>query len=141
MVRYNSVQVATGYDQSLSDSDNIESFDPSTSNFAPNFPGVGVLDIWVDGDPQYSRGQDRFDPSAGFDQAGFEQVIYNTPRIHVDAVAWLIANKQGQVTANLRLEDTTYVAYNALLRFRVVGIGIGDWRSLDWIFTLIEAIA
>lgn len=141
MTRFNSVQVASGFDQTLTDSDNIEDFTPSTGSPKPEYlAGVGAVYCWVDGHPkEYSRGQKRNGfPSLSF--AGWKRVVYNQPRMHVDTLTWLEANYEGLVTVNLRTSGTTYSQWNAHLSFEIVEKIAYNRCSVDWIFLLEEAI-
>lgn len=143
MTRLNAVQIQSGYDQSLSDSDNIEGFTPSGgSPQTIKVSKAGNVYIFVDGDPDYSRGQPRINANAGFSYVGYKQVRYRVPRIHVDSLAWLIDNYQGQVTARLRTDRTTYANYNCELsipdsEIRKTGI---NKREAVLVFTIIEAL-
>ena len=140
MVRVNDVRVAATYDQSLSDSDNIEDFTP-TSGSTFRYPGVGDLYFCLSTNPEYSRGELRIDPSAGSTFAGLQQVRYRQPLCHADSLAWLISNYEGQVTAYLRTISTTYATYNCELRFEFTLLDTRqDWYEVTWIFTLVEAL-
>ena len=65
MARHNDVRLKASYDQTLTDSDNIEDFTP-TSGEQFRVPGVGQVYFAVGSDPDYSPGQPRIDPNAGF---------------------------------------------------------------------------
>ena len=141
MPRLNTVQLKATFDQSLSDSDNIEGFtatggDPQTLNI----PGIGDVFIYVDGEPLYSEGQERIDPNAGVSYVGFEQVRYNTPQMHIDSLEWLIDNYRGQVTANIRKRGTPYARFNCQLRFENQESQRKNYPQVTWIFTIIEAL-
>ena len=142
MARHNEVRVAATYDQTLSDSDNIEGFTPSGGSPATfNIPGVGSVYFAVGMIPQYSRGEFRLDPNGGSSFAGLEQVRYLQKMCHADSLVWLIANYEGQVTAQVRTIGTTYAEYNCELRFEYVAIeNRPNWFEVTWIFALVEAL-
>jgi hypothetical protein len=137
----NSIQVASGFDQTLTSSDNIESLTPTGgSPQQRNVPGVGLVYFYVNGDPQFSEGQRRISADAGVSFAGFEQVRYTQSFMHADSLAWLRDNYRGQVTANLRTDGTTYANYNCRLDFEIAERFANNWRRVVWAFTIIEAI-
>lgn len=140
MARHNEVQVASGYDQTLSDADNIEDFTPSSgSQF--RIPGVGLVYCAVISDPDYTPGQPRIDPNGGFSYVGYPQSRYTQPMCHVDTLSWLRTNYEGAVTCNIRTQGTTYAEYNCQLRFEYQKLANRpDWYSVTWIFTIIEAL-
>ena len=144
MARLNGLQMASGFDQTLSDSDNIEAIipnigDPQTIKVSK----AGEVYVFVDGDPEsFSRGQERTDPNAGFSYVGCQQVRFLLPRIHVDSLDYLFENYQGPVTARLRTSNTTYAPYNCQLSIpkngiRKVGINV---RAALLAYTIIEAL-
>ena len=140
MPRFNSVEIRATYDQTLGDTYNIEDFTPSSGSTF-NLPGIGSVYFAVGAHPVYSEGQQRIDASAGESFAGYEQVRYTQPMCHVDSYSWLKSNYRGQVTAYLRTDGTTYARYNCNLRFEMSTIETRpDWVSVEWIFTLIEAL-
>lgn len=144
MPRLNSVQMQSGWDQSLSDSDNIEAFTPSGgSPQTIHVSKAGDVYIFVDGDPEdYSRGQERISGNAGFSYVGKQQVQYKIPRIHVDSLAWLIDNYQGQVTVQMRTDRTTYASYNCWLTIPQQNIRklAMNFREALMVFTIEEAL-
>lgn len=142
MARLNAVRVVATYDQSLSDSNNIEGFTPSGgSPLADNVPGIGSLYFYVGTNPEYSRGQPRHDANGGLSFAGYPQVRYTQEMCHADSLTWLIANYEGQVTASLRTIGTTYASYNCELTFEyTLRENRPDWYRVIWVFTLVEAL-
>jgi len=144
MPRWNAVQVATGFSQSLSDSDNIEDITPNVgSPEVVHLAGIGDVYCYVDGFSDYSEGQGRPDFSTAESFVGFEKVTYNQPRMHRDTLAYLKANYRGQVSANLTLDGTTYSDWNAYLSFETGGRveGMHWFTDVKWIFRLVEEIA
>lgn len=139
MTRFNNVRIAAGFDQALSDSDNIEGLTPtggSPQKFKLGQAGMvyfGVIQR------EFNPGQPRFDPTGAISYAGYQTISYIQPRCHPDAYAWLRATYQGHVTANLPSDGTTSAEYNAYLRFEH-SFNDDGWYTVRWIFTLIEAI-
>jgi len=144
MTRFNSIQVAANFDQSLSDSDNIEGFTPNIgSPKTIHIHGIGDLYCYLDAFPEYSEGQSRLDFSTAQSFAGFQMVAYNQARMHRDTLAWLKTNYRGAVSVNLTLDGTTYSDWNAYLRFETSDKveGMHWFIDVKWIFQLIEEIA
>jgi hypothetical protein len=135
----NQVRVASGFDQSLTDSDNIESINPSGNPLTIHIPSIGDVYCVVNSTPLYSEGQARLSPDAGQSFAGNQQVTYTQPRMHKDTLSYLRANLRGQVTCNVSLDSTTYSEWNARLTFQSDPLQNG-WFTVRWIFTLIEAL-
>lgn len=144
MTRLNTLQMASGWDQSLSDSDNIEGFTPTGGSPTRIHVSIaGDVYIFVNGDPEdYSRGQEVFDAAGGFGHRGKKRVDFKLPRIQVDSLAWLYDNYVGQVTARLRTDRTTYATYNCRMvipqsTIRIVG---RNHRDAVMQFFIIEAL-
>ena len=141
MARLNSVQLRSGYDQTLGDAYNIEDFTPNTGDpQTVKVSKAGNVYIWVDGEPEFSDGQPRVDPNAGFSYVGYQQSRYTTPQMHIDSYNWLKTNYQGTVTAYIRTEGTTYARYNCQLRFESQASARHNFPQVTWIFTIIEAL-
>jgi len=141
MTRLNSVQLRTGFDQTLGDAYNIEGFTPNTGNpLTRHISKAGDVYIWVEGEPVYSPGQERFSPNPSMSTAGLEVVQYTTPQMHIDSYDWLYTNYSGMVTANIRTRGTTYARYNCQLRFKNQDSQLKNFPQVTWIFTLIEAL-
>lgn len=139
MTRFNNVRMKTGFDQTLSDSDNIEGFTPTGGNPQKlKFGQAGMVYFGLT-QREYSPGQSRFDPTGAQSFAGFPTVTYTQPGCHPDAYAWLVATYQGQVTVYLPTDGTTYARYNAILRLEKTPREDG-WYSVRYVFTLIEAL-
>lgn len=141
MPNFNQVKVAAGFDQTLDDSDNIESFTPNIGN-PKRFKAsrAGMVYFAVTG-REFSEGEARFDPLGAEDFAGHKVVTYVQPACHPDAYAWLVANYRGQVTCSVPLDGTTYTTWNAYLRFEKSASGVRrGWYEVNWIFTLIEEL-
>ena len=138
----NTVLLAASFDQTLTDSDNIESFTPSGGTpKTVNIPGIGSVYCYVNTAPQYSEGQERFTPTSGSVFVGFKQVTYSQSVMHRDTLTWLKANYRGQVSVNVTLDGTTYSDWNAYLRFNHdVDDGREWFRNVQWVFTLVEEI-
>jgi hypothetical protein len=140
MARHNDVRLAATYDQTLSDSDNIEDFTP-TSGETFNIPGVGEVYCGVSTMPSYTAGQAIYDASGGVSYIGYPQSRYTQPMMHVDTLSWLRTNYEGQVTAYIRTDGTTYARYNCQLRLQETNLqNRPDWKQVTWIFTIIEAL-
>lgn len=139
MTRYNDVRIRAGWDETLSDADNIESFTPTGGS--PQRFKLGAAGMVYFGVTQreYSQGQSRFDPTGAQSFAGFQTVTYTQPGCHPDAYAWLVDNYQGQVTVYLPTDGTTSATYNAILRLEKSPRDDG-WYSVRWVFTLLEQI-
>jgi hypothetical protein len=139
MARFNNVRMKANFDQSLSDSDNIEGFTPNVGS--PQKFKLGQAGMLYFGVTQreHSDGQSRFDPNGAQSFAGFQVVTYTQPACHPDAYAWLVSNYQGQVTVYLPTEGTTAARYNAFLRFEKSRREDG-WYEVRYIYTLIEAL-
>ena len=141
MIRLNAVELKATFDQTLTDSDNIEGFtatggDPQTLHI----PGVGDVFIYVDGEPQFSEGQERIDPSGSVSFVGYPQTRYITPQMHIDTLEWLIGNYRGQVTANIRKRGTSYTRNNCDLRFESQESQRKNYPQVTWIYTIIEVL-
>lgn len=141
MTRLNNVQVAAGFDQTLSDSDNIEGFTPTGGSPQQWKAGRAGMVYFAIFERDYSEGQPRIDFAAGESFDGFQKVTYRQPGCHPDAYAWLVSNYRGLVTAHLPLAGTTYADYNCKLTFqRRPSQAIEGWYEVSWVFTIIEAI-
>lgn len=140
MARYNDVRLKANFDQTLSDSDNIEGFTPTGGN--PQRFKLGRAGMVYFGVTQreYAEGERRFDINGGESFAGVETVVYIQPGCHPDAYAWLVSNYRGQVTVYLPKDGTTSARYNALLRFQK-DLKDDGWYSVRWLFTLLEQLA
>lgn len=139
MARYNDVRVKAGFDQTLTDSDNIEGFTPSGGNpqrFKLGRAGMVYFGVTR---REYREGQSRFSPTSAESFAGFQQVVYVQPGCHPDAYAWLYDTYRGQVTCYVPLDGTTYSRWNAYLRFER-SLRDDGWYEVRYIFTLIEAL-
>lgn len=140
MPRFNDVQVASGYDQTLSDSDNIEDYTPASGEQF-RLPGIGLVYCAVGSDPDYSPGQLRIAADGTSSYVGFPQSRYMQDMCHVDTLSDLRTNLEGAVTANIRTQGTTYAEYNCQLRFEwQKRQDRYEWYTVTWIFTIIEAI-
>lgn len=139
----NSVWLKSGFDQSLSSSDNIESLTPNIgSPKTIPVPGVGSVYCYVLNTPQYSEGDERSHPNVGSNFAGFQQVVYVQEIMHRDTLAWLKSNYRGQVSVNLTRDSSVYADWNAWLRFQHdVDEGREWFRNVRWEFTLLEEIS
>lgn len=138
--RFNTVRVKANWDQTLTDSDNIEGFTPNTGSPLQVDSPVGNVYIFVDGLPEFNRGAPIYDASAGTTYIGMQTVTYTTPQMHMDTYAWLETNYEGQVTAYLRTNSTTYARYNCQLRFQYSPSDRRTFFTVKWIFTIIEAL-
>ena len=140
MPRHNTVEVRATYDQTLGDTYNIEDFTP-TSGTTFNLPGIGSVYFAVKTMPDYSPGQLIIDPNGGSSYVGYPQSRYIQEMCHVDSLVWLRANYEGQVTAYIRTEGTTYARYNCQLRFEFSEFNRRvDWYTVTWIFTIVGAL-
>lgn len=139
MTRFNNIRMKATFDQTLSDSDNIEGFTPtggSPQKFKLGQAGMVYFGLTQ---REYSEGQPRFDPTGTQSFAGFETVTYTQPACHPDAYAWMVSTYQGQVTVYLPKDGTTYATYNAMLRLEKSNREDG-WYQVRYVFTLLEAI-
>lgn len=139
MARFNNVRMKAGFDQTLSDSDNIEGFTPtggSPQKFKLGQAGMVYFGLTQ---REYSEGQSRFDPTGAQSFAGFQVVTYTQPACHPDAYAWLVDTYQGAVTVYLPTDGTTSARFNAYLRFEK-SLREDGWYSVRWRFTLIESL-
>lgn len=139
MVRYNDVRLKAGFDQTLSDSDNIESFTPNTGSPQQFKLGRAGMVYFGVTQREYSEGQQRLSPTTAESFAGFQTVTYVQPGCHPDAYNWLKTNYRGQVTAYLPADGTAYSTWNAYLRFEK-SLKEDGWYEVRWRFTLVEAI-
>lgn len=139
MTRYNNVQMRVGFDQTLDDTYNIESFTPTGGDPQKFKLGQAGMVYFGVTKREYSPGQPRFSPTGAQSFAGFQTVTYTQPGCHPDAYAWLVATYQGQVTVYLPLDGTTHTTWNAYLRFEKT-LREDGWYEVRYIFTLIEAI-
>lgn len=139
MTRVNNVRLKAGFDQTLSDSDNIEGFTPTGGDPQKfKFAQAGMVYFGLT-QREYSQGQARFDPTGAQSFAGFQTVTYTQPGCHPDAYAWLVSNYQGQCTVYLPTDGTTSARYNAMLRLEKSNREDG-WYEVRYVFTLIEAL-
>lgn len=142
MARYNHIRIKVGFDQTLTDSDNIESFTPtggSPQKFKASHGGMVYL---AAGERVYSEGEPRYHPDGSVSFAGFETVTYTQPGMHPDSYAWLIATYRSDVTCYVATDGTTYARYNARLRFeKSPSQAVEGWYSVRYVFTLLEVLA
>lgn len=136
---FNNVKVKAGWDETLTSTENIETFTPNVGSPQRWKLGQGGMVYFGVVEREYSEGQPRNDISTAESFSGFETVIYVQPGCHPDAFAWLIANYRGQVTCSIPRFGTTYETFNAYLRFEARRKDDG-WYSVRWIFTLHEVI-
>lgn len=140
MTRFNEVRLKASYDQTLTDSDNIEDFTPSSGE-QDRLPGIGLVYFYVATNPEYSRGEAVNDANAGVQYLGMAQVRYTQQACHIDSFSWLETNYEGQVTAYIRTRGTGYARYNCQLRFEWQDrVDRPDWGIVTWIFTIVEAL-
>lgn len=141
MTFFNNVKIKAGFDQTLTDAENIESFTPNTGSPQQFKAGRGGMVYFAVAERDYSEGQERLDPDGGSSFAGFKQVRYIQHGCHPDAYDWLVTNYRGQVTCSVPLYGTTYTTWNALLRFTKEPSDERDgWYKVTYIFTLVEAV-
>ena len=141
MARYNDVRVKAGFDQTLTDSDNVEGFTPTGGNpqrFKLARAGMVYFGLT---ERVYREGEERLHPDGSVSFVGLETVTYEQPGCHPDAYAWLISNYRGDVTCYVPRDGTTYARYNARLRFEKSPSQImAGWYEVRWIFSLVEAL-
>jgi len=137
MTRFNPFRVASGWDQTLTDDDNIEAITNSDAE-PKHIPGIGDVVLYVGADNAYSRGNRVF-TLAGAKYDGRPQQVLTTPRADSEALE-SARDLEGQVTAQIPAkEGGTLGTFNCYLTIDSRRVDVFD-HEITWVFDIVEDI-